>query len=345
MLKDIKKTMFDPAKLEKKEYGFYYSDEKIKFISLEGKDSIRDIVKLSKAASIYEKIGVICDDINERDLSLLRENKISYIINGKEIKIFESGSDKSKVQKLESFIEKMEISPTVLNSPTGLEIIDVLLQQNKGEIQKINATVFCKQFKLSRPKLSQLMNAFDVSSLEVLKNKILLIKIEKWLEMFNRPITKRKMTPFKNQKTRRYVLEDNFSLAYFNERIEEAKDLAIEVEIGGLTFLQNEGLLRSNELDLVVRADQLIDLVQRLPIRPAKKNSDEQILYITPLIGDIDSERLYSKVRQNEDVSPDSKRFNILRMAWGLNYEESRIQELRKDLLEKYFNAVKKNDS
>lgn len=327
----------------KTEYGLYYKKEKIKFIRITSRDSLRDILKFIDAISGDEKIGIICAGLKERDLTLLREKKISYLIDDREIKIF--GREESQILRTSfSNIYLGEMAPTLLVSPTGLEIIDTILKLHSNELRNTNSTKLCNEFNLSRPKLSNIMKAFKVNNLFELKNELLNLGVNWWMKAFNAPITKRKMTPFQTKKTRRYVLKDNLDDFQFRDLIRKIKGEEIEIEFGGLSYLKILGSIRTQEYDVVVRADQMIDVVEKMNLRPAKKDEWGRNVFITPIDGELNEERFYAKVKNYHNRFSDLENLNPLRYIWGLNYEESRVKEEKRNLLEMYFNEARKNN-
>ena len=327
----------------KTDYGLYYKKDKIKFIRLGSRESLKDIIKLIDAISIDEKIGVICTTLKESDLSILREKKISYLINDREIKIF-GKEEKQVLRSSFSNIFLGELTPTLLVSPTGLEIIDTIIKLPLNELKNVTAAKLCKDFNLSRPKLSNIMKAFRVDNLIELKNELLNLEISWWVQAFNTPITKRKMTPFKTKKTRRYTLKDNLDDFQFRDLIHKLKDENIDAEFGGLSYLKILGFIRTHEYDVVVRADQMIDVVEKMNLRPAKKDEWGRNVFITPIDGELKEERFYAKIKNYHNNFSDLENLNPLRFIWGLNYEESRVQEEKKNLLEMYFNEARKNN-
>ncbi len=152
------------------------------------------------------------------------------------------------------------------------------------------------------------------------------------------------MTPFRTKKTRRYAFKENCDDFKFQELMQKLKNENIDVEYGGLSYLKNLGSIRMNEFDVVVKADQIIDIVEKMNLRPAKKNELNKNIFITPIDGDLRDERFYSKIKNYHNRFSGLENLNPLRFLWGINYEESRIQEERKSLLESYFNEIKKND-
>jgi len=320
------------------DYGFFHTKENIKFVKISNRDSLKDILKFFDLMSRQEKFGVICNSFKESDLQLLRDKKISYCIPEREIKIFSSKNSEIEGEPFSINEQLHKINPTIIVSPSGLEIVDTIFKLDESEIQSTPAKI-SKTYNLSRSKLSTIMTAFKVKKLFDLKGKLLDLPPTWWFESFNNPITKRKMTPFKTVKTRKYVLKGSNDLTQFQDKIIKLKEQKIEVEIGGISYLNLLGVLRSPEFDLLVRADQLVAVVELLDLRPAKKGEVANLVWITPLIGGIKSEKLEAKKICSTNAL---KRINVLRYLWGLNYDEERVKEERRNILEEYFNEIRK---
>lgn len=122
------------------------------------------------------------------------------------------------------------------------------------------------------------------------------------------------------------------------------KEEKIDAEFGGLSYLKFLGSIRTHEYDVVVRADQMINVVGKMNLRPAKKNEWGRNIFITPIEGNLKEERFYAKINNYHKGFSDLENLNSLRYLWGLNYEESRVQEEKRNLLEMYFNEARKKN-
>lgn len=335
--------VLDKESWVKTDYGLYYKKGQIKFIKLSSRDSLKDIIKLIEIVSEKEAIGIICSNLKESDLLILREKRISYLIYDREIKIF-GKEERHTIKTSLGSVFLHDIAPTLLVSPTGLEVVDTILKLPMDQLKSDTPTKLCQDFELSRPKLSNIMKAFKVKNLVDLKNELLSLEVSWWIEAFNTPITKRKMTPFQTKRTRRYIFKNNTPDSEFLSLIQKLKDEEVDAEVGGLSYLKILGAIRTQDYDVVVRADQMIDVVEKMNLRPARKDELERNVLITPIDDNLNNERFHAKIKNyhNRFIGADS--LNPLRYLWGLNYEESRIQEERKHSLEMYLNEAKKNN-
>ncbi len=155
------------------------------------------------------------------------------------------------------------------------------------------------------------------------------------------------MTTFQNIKTRRYVMRHSLDLTSFFISIQSLKEEKIDVELGGISFLKATGVLKTNQLDLMVNEKYLQDIVDALYLRPAAKNEIDNIIYLTFVSHDLKNEKLVGKINNQWDFFQqlDILKLNPLRYLWGLSHEESRIKEAREYLLQVYLNEAKKRNN
>ena len=326
------------------DYGLYFKPGKIKFIDVSNRTSVRDVVKAIEALSNDERFGVMCTSLTDRDMQLLRDKKISYITNNQDVMIF---SDKEinqvSKQRLHDFDLK-KISPTLLVSPSSFEIIDTIFKLPKSYLN-VSPTEFSLKFKLSRPKISKIMRTFMVRGLQDLRVALQRIPLSWWIESFNAPITRRKMTPFKNARTRRYVFRSKTSIDQFCERVRELKDQGIDVEYGGLSYLKILRSVRMDEFDLVARSDHMFDVIEKFDLRPARKHELHNNIFIISVDGNLESEKFKANIENSFEPFSSLEWLNPLRFLWGIQECESRVQEEREYLLGVYFNAITKNNN
>lgn len=145
------------------------------------------------------------------------------------------------------------------------------------------------------------------------------------------------MTPSQTSKTRRYQFKSEVDLFEFEYCISELQRHNFEVELGGLSYLKLTKNIRMSGYDLLVKRDEVSSVINDLKLKPVKKGDFVQNIYITPLIGTLHDESFKATTKNSnlKDFIPSD--LNLLRVLWGLNYNESRIQEQRKYLLEEYF--------
>jgi len=326
----------------KTEYGYFYEKEEIKFISIAKRDSLRDVLRVIDLASKLQAIGIICSSLKESDILLLKEKKISYCIPDSEIKIFFKNEQKIQSKSILNDLIVKQPGSTMVVSPSGFEIVDTIFRLDIHEIQKKPSHI-ARKYKLSQPKISQMMTTLGGRTLIQLKEKLLGLELSWWYQAFDNPLSRRKMTPFKSKHTRKYAFGKEVDNKFIFQKIASMKKKKFEIEIGGLSYLKILGILNTSDYDLLVRSDQIADVVKVMNLRPVKKGEAGNIIWVTPLIDDIQSERLKSKILTgNERIPEQIRELNPLRYIWGLNYEEERVRDERKYLLEQYLNEARK---
>lgn len=347
MKNDINKIdLLDNENWATTDYGMLYKKQNIKFIELTKREFLGDLLRVIEALGNNQKFGVICSSLTNKDLKILREKEISYISDLEGIRIL--GSKKNQYgffsEEMTRFPREFLVdvsSPTLLVSPTGLEIVDTVLKLSENMLYE-SPTEVCRLFKLSRPKMSKIMNALDAKNLRDLKEKILRSDIDWWIDSFNKAVTKRKMTPFKTKRTRRFLRDENMDRELFYSLIGELQDKGVDVQLGGVSYLQHLGSVRSRELDVVVRSDHMFDLIESLNLRPAKKGEVDHCLYITPIDGSLEKERFNARIPNESNPFTMLEDLNVLRFLWGIDDKESRIKEEKNNLLMRYFDAFKR---
>lgn len=329
------------------DYGYFYASEKIKFIKLSSRESLKDILKVFDLISSDEKWGVICTYFSTSDLQLLREKKISYCVLENEIKIFPARNGDIMIKDGTSLRDGSFriLNPSKIISPIGLEIADTIFKLDSDEIKSTPASI-TKKYNISQAKLSMIMTSFRSRTLRELKEKLLDLDFLWWPNAFDNPIIKRKMTPFKTVNTRKYVLNAPLSIEQFQEKILQLKAENIEVDIGGISYLKLLGVLKTSEFDVLVKNDHLTEVIEVFNLRMAKKDDLDNLFLITPLIGDIKSEKLeVKKINKNIRFQGNTNKIlstkNTLRYLWGLNYDDERIKEERNNLLKEYLNEIR----
>lgn len=338
----------DSDNWENTDYGMLYKKQNIKFIKLSKREFLGEALKLISAFGRDQKFGIICSNLSGKDFKVLKERKISYMSDSEGIRIFGSKQSKQKFfnDEMTSFPREFLVdvsSPTLLISPTGLEIVDTILKLSENMLYE-SPTELCRQFKLSRPKLSKIMNVLEAKNLRELKELILMSDIDWWIDSFSKAVTKRKMTPFRTKRTRRYAIDDDIDKDSFFALVEELRERGLDVELGGSSYLQFLRSLRSRELDLVVRSDHMIEIIESLQLRPAKKSQVDNCVYITPIDGSLDKERFRARIPNEFGPFGMLEDLNPLRYLWGLEGKESRVREERMNLLMRYFDAAKRRN-
>ncbi len=327
------------------DYGFFYAKEKIKFIRLTQRLFLKDFVQTIKALHGDQLVGVICSSLEEGDLKLLTKLKISYLIPDRELKIFSASSSAPTPPKT---CDSPYTNPIRIISPTGLEIVDVILKLDHAERQ-LSASKIASAYQLSRSKLSIIMTAFQAKTIDELRTKIFALPLDWWPKAFDLAICKRKMTPFRTKNTRRYILNHLLSAEEFQTKVDELQSQHYQVVIGGLSYLKVLHQLNTSEFDLLINLNHLPQVLEYFNLRPATSRDVENIVYITPAISELECEKLETKKSFNlfpniKNEKSNVRKINMLRYLWGLNYHEARIDELRHSLLENYFYALGKDD-
>lgn len=321
---------------EETSFGLIHSSTGTKFIHLSKGESLGDVIKMIKAFELTSKAGIICDSLTKSEINQLEELGISYISEAGDMRVFV----KEKEEKAQP---KIKMALNNLISPTGFEIVDTLFKVQKSELTKMTPTEFCVRYKLSRSRMSHVMQAFKSHELVDLRDKLGKFTAKDWLKAMDRPITMRHMTPFGKRSSSTYTFVSDEDWLEFSANVESLRKQDHEVAYGGLTYLKLNGYLRSEDFDLIaVKKDKAI-VMNALGIRPAS-NRDSGLtprLTITFCEDGLEKEKLFSSIAKTNQENYLVNSVNILRYVWGMKEEESRFQEERLNLLERYLNEAK----
>jgi hypothetical protein len=102
------------------------------------------------------------------------------------------------------------IRPTLLISPMGLKILDVLFRHTEEELGQFSSALqFVQTYGLRQSKLSTLMTTLKARNLKDLRHRIQTLPQAWWKNALHYPPTRKRLTPF-FQVCERYQSLDGF---------------------------------------------------------------------------------------------------------------------------------------
>ncbi len=306
-----------------------YVPEKISFFRITSKDSLALYLKLIKTEiSKNKKVGVLASSLTEPEKENLKKFKISFISIGDEVLIYTKKGElafKFKEQKVNSF------PFTTLISPAGLAILDTILNLSYEELRQFNSLSFSHRYELAQSKISQIMKACQVHSLPELKQWITSKDLNWWKEGFLERKTRRFMTPFDTDK--RYVSVEKKSMKDLLAMMMKSNDWNQKISFSGIQLLKEKKEILDQSLYLAVVPLFEKELFKKYSLVPAPTSTSAPVVNVTVLRKDFSSESFFSHINKKN-----RHQFNILRMMWGIQTEDSRIQDARFDVLQRYLN-------
>lgn len=237
-----------------------------------------------------------------------------------------------KRRPVKSKVTATHISPTNLVSPNGFAFIDVLFRIDEKEIESFPSTLqFCKHFGLYQPKASQIMSKISARSLLEAKKKIKNIPVEWWIYALDFPAAKRKMTCFFDIAQNYYSLDDSINKLPISELLSrlEAKS-GNDVLPGPIEVAKSFGEILDNNFSVWISPDVATQIKKEFKLVPGAKEGHRKWLFASPPMS----------LRQAElvthEIDPKLKT-NTMRAIWDLGFGESRLQEARLNILQRFF--------
>lgn len=310
-------------------------------------DSIIVGTKVFKASSSPQDFmelpntqGLLLNHSSKELRKTLQERNINYIdlkgylhmnLDPSEKIVIEENSSKKKKPKGN---KKVSISPTLLISPNGFALIDTLFRLNDEQLQKSPSVLqFSKLYDLYQPKISKIMTAIGAKDLVTLKQKISALPIEWWLYAFDLPVTKRKMTAFFDVAQNYYSLDGHIETMEETVLLKNLKSsLKNDISQGPTLIAKQFGELIDSDISLWASPSASSKLKKEFKLVAGTKEGHKRWVIASPSL-DLTKAELISHVDDNRPLFPKT---NILRSIWDLSFSESRLREIRSNLLRSF---------
>lgn len=316
-----------------KEGVLIYLPENISFFRITSKESLALYLTLIKTEiSKNKKFGVLASSLTESEKENLKKLKISFVAIGDEVMIYTKKGElafKFKEKKLNN-----SFPFTMLMSPSGFAVLDTILNLSYEELRQFNTLSLSREYGLAQSKISQIMKACQVHSLPELREWVTSKDMKWWKEGFRERKTRRFMTPFDTDK--RYVSADKKSMKDLLSVMMKSKDWNEKISFSGVQLLKEKKEIVDKDLYLAITPSFEKELFKRYSLVPAPISTSDPVINVTILRKDFLSESFFSHI--NNKIH---HQFNILRMIWGIQTDDSRIQEARFDVLKRYLNEHK----
>lgn len=287
--------------------------------------------------------GVLLSNSSEELRSILRSKGISYLesrghiyirtkhgyleLNPKEMKAIKK-HDGMKVGDVEI------PNPTNLISPIGLSIIDTLFRLSKERISDYGSVLkFCNEYNIPQPKMSLTMKRLNAKSIIELKDKIKQVPIEWWFYAFESPNTKRNLVNFFEIAVPHYsLLETEIE----SEQVLKEIDTIFPMSAPGPTEVAKKfKTLIDQDLSLWISVKNEAELKKRMKLVPGRKIGKK-----TWMIAAISDEVLKEAVIAHDYKTQVVIKTNIMRSIWDLGHGDSRLREVRMQILKVFLNET-----
>jgi hypothetical protein len=232
---------------------------------------------------------------------------------------------------------QMQLSPTNLVSPNGLAFVDTILRLKNVELEKFQSTLqFCNHFDLYQPKVSQIMKKMGAKTLLDFKLKLKTIPFEWWLFAFEFPATKRKMTSFFGVSQNYYSLDDSLNALSTPELLLRLESKFLnEVAAGPIEVAKQLGEIIDDDFSVWISPLIFTKIKKDYKLVPGSKEGRRKWILAAPPVSLIKEELITHELN-----SIAKTKTNKLRVIWDLGFGDSRLREVRTDLLRRLLDEI-----
>jgi hypothetical protein len=239
--------------------------------------------------------------------------------------------ERIKVPKKSKIAKMTPLRPTLIVSPNGLALVELLFRLNPEVIEQYPKVFqFCRDFDLYQPKVSKIMTALNVRNLLHLKKRLAELPIDWWLYAFDNPLTKRKMTSFFEHSSSYYSLDldlRNISVHDILSRLRE--EYGSKISEGPTMVATQMGELIDKNLSIWISPESAAKVKRDLKLIAGKKEGEREWTIASPPYGLRKAEILTHAHNEKNQT-------NIIRAIWDLSFSEARLREIRENLLRRF---------
>jgi hypothetical protein len=235
---------------------------------------------------------------------------------------------------------RQSISSTLIVSPNGLSIADVIFRTSSSDLQNFNSGLsFTRRYGLVQAKLSQMMTSLKAKSIVDLKKRLLDLPLDWWTNALHAPMTRKRMTPFFEVAEAHYSNSTD-GLYDFSSNIIESDGLIA----GPINVARGLGFLRSSDSSFWATEETIRKIKKKYQLIPGTR-PDRPICYLAAPKRTLADEAIASRLLNGKEIDVISPNCNVLRSVWDMGFGDERVQEIQIDcmskLLEKARNEVR----
>lgn len=231
---------------------------------------------------------------------------------------------------------RQSISPTLIVSPNGLSIADVLFRVNSSDLQNFRSGLsFTKRYALVQAKLSQMMTSLKAKSVVDLKKRLLDLSLDWWAIALRDPMTRKRMTPFFD------VAQPHYSNS--TDRFNEFSSTALESDgliAGPLNAARDLGFLRSKDSSYWATEENVRKIKRKYQLIPGTR-LDTPICYLASPKRTLVEESITSRLMATKEIDAISPNYNSLRAVWDMAFGDERVQEVQVDCMSKLIETAR----
>lgn len=229
------------------------------------------------------------------------------------------------------------LSPTNLISPNGLAFVDMIFRLKEAELANFQSTLqFCKHFKLYQPKVSQIMKKMGAKNLVDFKLKLKMLPFEWWLFALEFPSTKRKMTHFFGVAQSYYSLDDSINRLSTKKLLLNLENRFLDDVTAGPTEVAKQlGEIIDEGFSLWVSPSILNQIKKEFKLVPGNKEGRRPWQLASPAFSVMKEELITHDLKKRETTKT-----NKMRVIWDLGFGDSRLREVRENILRRFLSEV-----
>ena len=225
---------------------------------------------------------------------------------------------------------RQSISPTLIVSPNGLSIADVVFRTSSSELQSFKSGLsFTKRYGLVQAKLSQMMTALKANSVVDLKKRILHLSLEWWTNALRDPMTRKRMTPFFDVAQAYYSNSNDWQYEFSLTLLESDGLIA-----GPLNAARDLGFLRSQDSSYWASEETIRKIKKKYQLIPGTR-LDAPICYLASPKRTVVDEAITSRLMTTKEIDAISPSYNSIRALWDMGFGDERVHEIQVDCMSK----------
>lgn len=290
--------------------------------------------------------GVLISSLSEGERMRLKDKGVSYITLDGYITIF---SAKGKLEfdplkrarpRVNTVKAAERLNPTLLVSPYGFEILDVLFRAPSYVLTEYRSQLsFCREFDLNQPRLSRIMNAMGADDLPALKRAISNIDYTWWHDAFHYPAARRYLSPFFS------LAQEYRSLKTETLAVEDMREqISSELHFAPPQILKTLGKIKDSNRYFWGTEDTVYKLKKKYKLTPFDHEVGVSKWIIAIPKKGWQKEAILSKTSLRKDASNFKieayGNLNIFRSLWDLSFGEPRFLEAQSQALKDILNGV-----
>jgi|GEM_PF-6486457 len=290
--------------------------------------------------------GILIKELSKEELRYCLENKISYFTLKNQLGLFTDnyivtiephGKGAKIKRKLVSNSQSALATPTLLISPNGFKILDILFRISPEELVKYrSALAFANYHHVNQPRLSKIMRTLKVHSLQELQHAIKQLPENWWRMSLTDKSTHKRLTKFFQISRPHYSLLD-LQFKHVQEELRRASALGEGLAQGPLEVAKDFGFLRDEDLSLWGTKEAFYELKKKFKLIPGVEKEKPVWHLATPKYG-LDAEAILTSRSVMKWKDSHFGNTNVFRAIWDLGFGTERLKELQIAMIKRAMN-------